>query len=245
MSSISCVKESFIDTPKLPDFTEYVSSHVLSGLCKIGGYEVLRHGTTWSRSISILQNGADPHYGGSITRSAFASPTVITYEPLTDISVSITEANAKGRFYVFRDSTFDGGIPHPLSFLFKRLLPIFHSFLAYRQDSMANSGGIFTKWMCVVSIVKAIFTPKLKFIYTLEEIPSIFEDDPDYTGETAYRTSQPLSADRIGLGGLINHLESARVWTHIKEHPGKAIQGIAQLAIGILLTAIPGLGYLT
>ncbi len=245
MSCISLIKENFINSWRIPDFSDCISSHVLSGLCKIGGYEVLRHGTTCSRSISIIQNGTDPHYGGLITKSAFASPTLITNEPPTDFSMSITEANAKGRFYVFRDTTFNGGLPSLATILFKRLLPIFHSFLAYREESMANSGGVFTKWMYIVSIVKAIFTPKLKFIYTLDEIASVFEDDPDYTEKTAYRTSQSLSADRIGLGGLINHLDRAHVWTHIKEHPGKAIQGIIQLTIGIFFTAIPGLGYLT
>jgi len=255
--------------------TQCVSSHVLSGLCKIGGYEILRHGTSWSNYKSILKTGVDLDRGGRTTEDStdkYVTCTEVSCEPdgrkkitVTRVLRSETECahnrhavNAKGKFYVFRDSKLgidqEGHrvISRCTSSVYKRFGPIQHSTLAYLAQYVKEStDGEQRGWMIVAAFIKAIFTPKLKFIYSLQEIEghsgreALFEKDPDYSCEGAYRTSQSLPNDRIGMAGFFTHADRAHMWKHIKENPGKLIQGIIQLVIGIFLTLIPGLGFLT
>src|SRR5271170_5025857 len=42
-----------------------ISSHVTVGLAKMFGFEVLRHGTSYSNYFNILENGTDPNRGGA------------------------------------------------------------------------------------------------------------------------------------------------------------------------------------
>lgn len=61
----------------------------------------------------------------------------------------------------------------------------------------------------------------------------------------AYRTPHSLPSNRIGLSGLFGNVNASHVWKHLKSHPLRVAQGVAQLAVGIVLSSIPGLGYLT
>lgn len=255
--------------------TQCISSHVLSGLCKIYGNEILRHGTSWTNYKSILKMGVDLSRGGRTTEDCTGNyvtcssttclpdgrlETTVTKIPKAQTSLARNHLaiNAENKFYVFRDSKFgvtpDGHtvLSRFLVPLFKRGGPIQHSFLAYlaqyiKEDNDREERG----WMTVAALIKAVFTPKLKFIYSLQEIEgsleteALFENDPDYSNESAYRTAHALSNDRIGIVGFFSHAYKSHVWKHIKNNPGKCIQGVIQLSAGILLTAIPGLGYIT
>jgi hypothetical protein len=250
--------------------TQCLSSHILSGLCKIAGYEVLRHGTSWSNYVSIVRNGADVRKGGETTDQVDDKYTISCVSTnLPDGSVKITEKRerrtepsemvlrAKNHFYVFRDSKLgvraDGtrALNWFLSMIGRRIGAIMHSFLAYvGQEKKACDEEISFAKHCI-AFRKALFTPKLKFIYSLDEIEGaegkegIFEKDPDYGEESAYRTSQNLPSDRIGIMGFFAHTNAAHFFKHLRSNPGRVCQGIMQLAAGILLTAIPGLGVIT
>ena len=249
--------------------SQCMSSHILSGLCKITGYEVLRHGTSWASYKSIIKNGADLRKGGETTElSAGKYETVISSKRFDDGHLETTETirlrttkaagveAAQNHFYVFRDSEMgiasDGTwkmLP-PHAPLARRWGPIIHSGLAYRAE-YERAGVLMNLLRRISMVIKAIFTPKLKFIYSMKEIkgkngtPGIFENDPDYGEEGAYRTSQPLPSNRIGLLGLFAHMKAHHAWKHLKSNPGRVALGIVQLAVGLLLTAIPGLGYIT
>jgi hypothetical protein len=250
--------------------TQCVSSHVLSGLCKITGYEILRHGTSWTSYKSLLTTGVDPKRGGETTElSTGKYETETSYKTLSDGTQKITvvkklrttkdsmASRAQGYFYVFRDRELgvakNGGraLSRFLVPIGKRFGPVLHSYAAYvaqHEKSCEKEMSFIGK---IVTVVKAIFTPKLKFIYSSEEIngtdgkKGIFENDPDYGEEAAYRTSQALPSDRIGMPGFFAHATKEHAWRHLKTNPGRVIQGIIQLAAGIFLTAIPGLGVIT
>jgi hypothetical protein len=251
--------------------TQCLSSHVLSGLCKITGYEALTHGTNWHNYKSIIRNGANPKMGGETTKKACEFKpriksqkmgyvdgewTVIKTEYCTDTTDG---ERAENHFYVFRDSELgvkeDGTreISRGMAFLCQKLFPLRHAFLAYEaqtgEEHVKKPGLLNIKR--IANIAKTIFTPKIKFIYPLQEIngksPSdrLLEKDDDYCAEAAYRTTYPLPADRIGLIGLGSHMDKKHVWEHIKSNPGRVALGCAQLTLGGILTAIPGVGFLT
>ncbi len=250
--------------------TQCVSSHVLSGLCKIAGYEILRHGSSWANYKSILRSGADPRRGGTTTDQSEGRYEIGThYTTLADGSVKITETktlktkispSAKGsrnHFYVFRDSFLGIGkngkrtYPWILSTIGKRFGPVIHSYNAYVAEYEKTSKEEAGTLKRIAAFAKGFFTPKIKFIYSLDEVNGdngkngLFENDPEYGEEAAYRTSQPLPADRIGLLGLLAHANKKHVIEHVKAHPGRVILGIIQLSCGILFTAVPGLGVIT
>ena len=102
-------------------------------------------------------------------------------------------------------------------------------YLAYSSETK-NLGNT------LLHFFKAIFTPKLKFIYSLDEIKPLFINDPDYGQEAAYLTTHSLPSDRIGLMGLMAHAEKRHVWNHIQTNPCKVVLGITQLALGIFLS---------
>jgi hypothetical protein len=246
--------------------TQCLSSHILSGLCKIMGYDILRHGTSWDNYKSIIRTGANPKKGGETTKKAceegerrvketrydYVGGKRITIEILCDDPTD--GEKAENHFYVFRDSAFgvraDGTreISPFLAMLVKRLFPLRHTYLAYKAQIGRLHATTADK---IANIAKTIFTPKIKFIYSPQEINDaspqdrFFENDPDYGDEAAYRTTHHLPADRIGLIGFCSHVNMKHAWEHLKSHPGRAALGIAQLAVGIILTAIPGAGFLT
>lgn len=207
-----------------------VSNHVLAGVCKITGYEVLAHGTSWNSFLSILQNGADPSRGGETSE---ASPGG-GYSGLERI---------KGKFFVTKDSE--------TSRFSSNAIPLFHSALAYVKEykkcTQLDNKTLVPLGTMIASVIAALFTPRIRFIYTLDEIhgtenEAIFEDDPDYDGR-AYRTSLVLPGSRIGWVGLAGHMNLEHVRAHLQNNPERVAQGVVQVALGVLLTAT-GLGIL-
>ena len=249
--------------------THLVSSHVLSGLCKITGYEILRHGTSWTNYTAIIGEGADPRRGGLTTELAERHQTSTSYINRPDGTwgtktvQTIREApshiatKARNHFYVFRDTELgvreDGcrALSPLMSSIGKIVGPIMHSFLAYQAEYVRDHQEQMGVICSIIALVKAIFTPKLNFIYSLEEIhgadskPAMFEKDPDYGEESAYRTQHTLPSNRIGLAGFLTHLDMNHAKEHIMTHPLRVVHGIAQLCLGIFLTIIPGLGIIT
>lgn len=229
-----------------------ISSYVTEGLAKIFDFEVLRHGTSIPNYLSIIENGADPAYGGT-------GSTVILYNVDSD-GISLEAETCKGRFHVFKDSEcvlapHDNGkrgaytsYRFPVvGHIIKRTHTHFHAVLS----GISYAKNIDNK---IVKIVASIFlgianffSPKLRFIYRKSEIgtlenPGIFEDDPDYNN-MAYRTNQKLPNDRIGLIGICKQAtlaDAKRAW---KVNPLNVLTGVGQVIVGIGLT-IRGLGIL-
>ncbi|MBS0655865.1 MAG: hypothetical protein JSR46_08820 [Verrucomicrobia bacterium] len=242
--SISAIQESLLLTTQFASL--FVSNHVLLGLCKITGYEVLRHGTSWCNFLSIVQNGADPTRGGETTGAARA---------FLGSNVKHLAARARGHFYVTRDSELSldancGPFTGVVTYLAKSIIPSMHAFLVYikvyQEQNLLSPKNEVPAWALIGCLFCAIFTPKIQFIYSLEEIhgngaqPAIFENDPDYR-HSAYQTSELLPRDRIGLLGLVANAKKEHVFEHISNNPGRVAEGVAQLAVGIFLTAT-GLG---
>lgn len=226
----------------------FISTHVTRGLCKVLGYETLTHGTSFASYLSILKSGGDPRRGGQTTA-------------LT-MSDSLGQA-ARNYFYVFRDSEITlAGLVDPthvsdntrekvgtafLKSILRRIHPIYHTYYAYIAEYKKHSNSVVPKWVKVLNAIRAIFTPKIRFIYSLDEIRNnhhkgaIFERDVDYAMGLAYRTKEPLPSERIGLIGLLKHADKAHVIQHIKSQPGRVVMGVGQVALGIFLT-YKGLG---
>ncbi|NGX33725.1 MAG: hypothetical protein K1060chlam1_00066 [Candidatus Anoxychlamydiales bacterium] len=223
--------------------TLLISTHVTRGLCKIAGYECLAHATSFTNYISILKSGGNPSKGGETTKLAVNSE-------LGD--------RANNYFYVFRDSTITlQSLISPegpqsirekigvfcVKSIYRRIFPFPHSYYSYiaqckkKHSSLSN----ISKWIILSSIFCSIFTPQIRFIYTLEEISTIAKDDDDYAMGLAYKTSHHLPCDRIGILGFLKHLQKDHILKHINNHPSKVIQGIGQFALGIFLT-YKGLG---
>lgn len=221
----------------------FVSTHVTRGLCKILGYEALEHGTSFSNYISILKSGGDPGKGGETTSLAMNDEV---------------GKKAQNYFYVFRDSKISlAGIVPPdfepqngrekigfslMKSICRRSFPLYHIYYSYIAEYMKkHPGEEVPRWVKVVDMVRALFTPRVRFIYNLEEIQGAFEEDKDYNMGLAYRTREHLPNDRISLMGLFKHAKGDHVVQHIKNHPCEVIKGIGQLAAGIFLT-YSGLG---
>lgn len=237
--------------------TQLISSHVLSGLSKIWGFDILRHGTSWSNYKSIVQNGADPKRGGTTT-DAVINKKLFAPPPPNEEGEKATLETPQGKFYVFRDSRFgvyrnpdgkevDLTKSQPKS-LFKRILPNFFSYYAYGAECSDKELSLSAK---ISNFFKALFTPKLKFIFSRDEIQvpkKIFIDDPDFLAYSAAYTTNKIDPDRIGLIGLFNQksaqAEYVENYQKDTQFRGRRMAGVAQVAAGIFLTVI-GLGAVT
>ncbi len=204
-----------------------VSGLVHDGIAQLLGLEVLRHGTSWSNAISILNKGALAGHGGATTR------VVKPEDP--DLA-----KKSCGFVHVFRDSDFGGGVQGmaiPFAFV-KRGLAKKHTWFATKAQ-ITNYSGIIAKG---IRLFAGIFCPTIRFMFKPEELSDRFEKDPFY-GEAAYRTRRNIQADRIGLIGAFNHGWDGRVVQRLKADPTKALIGVAQLTAGIALTIL-GLGFI-
>lgn len=246
-----------------------ISSHVIVGLAKIFDFEILTHGTSFTNCYGILKNGADPSKGGSkigstkfyvggdrdsiFTKNAnnqfyvfkdseakkglgckITSTIYHSDKPPTIIS-GFKDKNGK----VFQEQQFT-----ELSFINQLelyLSPRFHAALA----AISHTDTIESKVKKIAEqifygISNFLFSPTLRFIYTLNETKNIFEDDPDYAGY-AYRTSERLPNSRIGLIGVCKYANSEGFKTGLQRRPVRVIAGVVQLLAGSILTCM-GLG---
>ena len=214
-----------------------VSSHVTEGLCKIGGFESLRHGTSVSHFFSISKNGADPK-----------------------IAVQHATKQPDRKFFVLKDSE--------NSYLSKRLWPRFYAmdkgafFGARLMKKVTSNKRLIESSAALSALVHTIFPPMVRFIYRPSEIKNIFQGDKivelrerngvthsdaerkhwEEMGALALETQFKLPVDRIGLVGICSHISLQDVSTAIHHNPVRVISGVAELALGGLLTYY-GLGW--
>lgn len=221
-----------------------ISTHVLQGICKVTGYEVLSHGTG-TCYFSILKNGAQPSYGG--TASNFKE------------GMEFAVKESKNKFFVFKDSKINVDLkilPSCLHFIenffVHKCFIAAHSGFAYISEYRLKNhiplSARLSKLIILRMVAYAIFSPRIRFVYTLKEIhgeknvQGIFKNDKDY-GQTAYCTTQILPNHRIGLVGFVNHFSWKHAFTYICNNPTRVMVGITELSIGIFLT-MTGLGTL-
>ncbi|MEI8299997.1 MAG: hypothetical protein WCG10_00090 [Chlamydiota bacterium] len=217
-----------------------LSSHVTEGLCKIGGFESLRHGTSVSHFFSILKNGADPK-----------------------VAVQYATKQPDRKFFVLKDSE--------NSYLSKRLWPRFYAmdkgaiFGASLMKKATSNKRLIESSVVVSMLMHTIFPPMVRFIYRPSEIEKgdIFQGDKivelrerngvihsdaerkhwEEMGALALETQSKLPVDRIGLVGICSHISLQDVSTAIHDNPVRVISGVAELALGGLLTYY-GLGWI-
>jgi len=176
-----------------------------AGLSQFLALDTLRHGTNPASYIHILFNGADPSHGGSITGSSIA------------LARSLQE-NAKGYFYVFKDSAFlqspecpnasdnpQSPIPLICNTALKIIFPRLHAIASGISSTGLPEDENVSVEKAAIGALSGLFTPTVKFRFTPEDAqchtpsdPSIdpdtciFEDDADYRGGIAYRTTHNL-----------------------------------------------------
>ena len=248
-----------------------ISSQVTIGLAKIFDFEILTHGTSFANCYGILKNGADPSKGGSeIGSTKFFSGgdsnssfiknaknyfyvfkdseakkgldcqvTSTTYHPDKPPTIISGFQDENGK--VFKEQQFA-----ELSFIDElelHLSPRFHAALAaisHTDTIESNVRKIAERIFYGVS--NFLFSPTIRFIYTLNETKNIFEDDADYAGY-AYKTSEKLPNSRIGLVGVCNYANSEGFKRGLQKRPLRVIAGVAHLLAGVILT-FTGLGLL-
>lgn len=243
-----------------------VPSIMVDGLAKIFNFEVLRHGTSLTNYISILQNGADPARGGS--------GSTVTYTG--GANTSDFALRTHGHFYVFKDSETNQGMyqrvesgklvvnresPYEAKMVFESyyedqnrnkyekqqyreltlvekienmLAPSFHAAMTSNSTSLEENGRLAAAKNIVRGLFNFTFTPTLKFIYPLNDIPKIFEHDPDYAGK-AYMTSHALPNNKIGLIGICSQASLQSLKEGLRERPYRVLTGAAQVLTGGIL----------
>jgi hypothetical protein len=246
-----------------------VSSQVTIGLAKVFDFEILTHGTSFRNCYGILKNGADPSKGGSEigsttfyangnsnssvmqnannyfyvfkdseAKKGLSSKTTRVIHHLNGPSTVISgfqDKNGK----IFKEQQFED-----LSFidhLELYLSPRFHAALAgiSHTDSIENKVKKIVEQI-FYGVTNFLFSPTLRFIYTLDETKNIFESDPDYAGY-AYRTSEKLPNSRIGLVGVCKHANIEGLKRGLQERPARVVAGAVQVLAGSILTCT-GLG---
>jgi hypothetical protein len=244
-----------------------ISSHITIGLAKIFDFEVLTHGTSLPNCYGILKKGADPSKGGSEMGSTFNSredpedsyiknaknhfylfkdseaktglykeEKVTTFtNPPTKFSQYLDDKGEIFKEQQYRDLSF---IENVALYLGPRIHAAF--------SGISASAHIDNKVKRIAAkvfhfISNLLFSPTLRFIYTLEETKRIFEDDPDYGG-VAYRTSERLPNSRIGLAGVCLHANIEGFKRGVQKRPIRVVSGMVHLLAGSLLTCM-GLGF--
>lgn len=245
-----------------------ISSQVTIGLAKIFDFEILTHGTSFTNCYGILKNGADPSKGGSKigstnfyvggdSSSSFIKNTNNYFYVFKDseakkgLGCKITSTS-----YHSDEPTTISGFQDENGKFFKEqqfkelslinqmelyLSPRFHAALAAISHTDTIENKIKKNFERIFyGASNFLFSPTLRFIYTLDETKNIFEDDPDYAGY-AYRTSERLDSERIGLIGVCRQASIEGFKRGLQKRPLRVIAGVAHLLAGFILT-YKGLG---
>lgn len=236
-----------------------ISSQVTVGLAKIFDLEVLMHGSSFTNCYGILKNGGDPSKGGNENGSTLISnqlmsdnrelpknhfyvfkDTEIRHNPRQECE---TVVNAEGKEITILKEIKDSG-DEP-SILKKILTP----YVFARFHAVLSGISHIHSYNLPCKIIQGIFfgfinlfSPTLRFIYTLQEARTIFEGDPEYGG-LAYMTTHKLPNSRIGLIGVYNQMSMEGLSRGIQERPWRVAAGVVQLIAGSLITST-GFGYL-
>ena len=246
-----------------------ISSHVIIGLAKIFDFEILTHGTKFTNCYGILKNGADPSKGGSEIGSTkfytrgnskvdFIGRTNNYFYVFKDTEAKkgLCTKEESTQFFPDKPPTVFSGFKNKNGNRFKEqqfkeksltdritiyLSPRFHAALAAISHtvSIENKVKRIAKQI-FYGVSNFLFSPTLRFIYTLDETKKIFEDDPDYAGY-AYRISERLPNSRIGLVGVCKHANVEGFKNGLQKRPLRVIAGVVHLLAGTILTCT-GLG---
>lgn len=246
-----------------------ISSQLTIGLAKIFDFEILTHGTTFKNCYGILKNGADPSKGGSeigstivsaqgdsnnqavkdahnffyvfkdteATKTRYSESTTNIYNSDGTVTKIIEFEDREGN--TFKEQQYRG-----LDFTEKpgfHLLPKFHAILAAIGPNVKTENKVKKNAEIIFKgAFTFLFSPTLRFMYTLDETKAIFEDDPDYGGY-AYRTPTNLPNNRIGLIGVCKHANIEGFKRGLRTRPMRVTTGVVQLIAGSILTCT-GLG---
>ncbi len=243
-----------------------ISSQITVGLAKIFNFEILTHGTSFRNFLGILKTGGDPQKGGSKTGSTgFDAPPdsnmlkaslnhfyvfkdtkaqeVVRNETIihkVDNSEDYRYKNKEGCVVYegperqYRDSSLCEN-------LINCVRPRIHATVSGMMQAGGEEGIVGTAKKAVYAAGNFFFSPTLRFMYAKEEISDVFENDPDYHGR-AYRTTQKVSNDRIGLIGVLQHASLEGVKGGLKERPLRVVTGVVQVIAGAALTYY-GIGF--
>jgi hypothetical protein len=242
-------------------FSLLVSSQLTDGLAKLFNFDILRHGTSISNSFSILKQGVDPSRGGTGSAKGsirYVIPCRNKFHVFKDVLRSC-KGEVKIEFYGYKPNPQTGELEtkkmyiaksYELEFtLFQRItFPMQRLFCLKAHAYLAGLNSTFDRTeLKIGNIAKSIFlgltsmlSPTVKFMYTKEEIPTIFEEDLDYNG-AAFKTGEALSNDRIGLVGILKHAKVENITKGFKENPLRTVIGVIQIVAGTALT-LTGLG---
>ena len=149
-----------------------ISSYVTEGIAKMGGYEVLRHGTSFPNYLGILRNGADPSHGGKTTdKTAFDEDTK-------------KQAKAcKNHFFVFKDSEAHFNDPQVqlklpiIGHIFKRTHTRLHAVLGGAALAKNGKNKVVLKVQKIFLGFINFFCPILRFVYRKNEMQKFSSEE--------------------------------------------------------------------
>ena len=218
-------------------FFDPIVDFFTQGLSDFLALETLRHGTSLQNYISIRLNGPDPKRGGGNSGASKGA----------DSEHFIKES--KGYFFLSKDS--ESYLEELGSFraqLYNRCLP--SRMYCGLSASTTISGKGFPKKLLQISIIvfNVLFVPTLKFRFLPEDISGKFINDPDNRcilnpGKgLAYRTTQSIGTDHIGLKGILTQGLKGNLFGRMKAHPGKVCWGLVKLINPVGITILFALG---
>lgn len=247
-----------------------ISSHITIGLAKIFNFEVLTHGTSLKNYMGIITQGADPSKGGSAEGSTpfytggamnsdFAQRTRNHFYVFKDSEIkqakyeksSGSRLNERFEMVSYVEYLDERGNRHLQQeyrslTLFEKIeiliAPRLHAALSAIgkiPDTENKTADLAKRWF--YGSLNGLFSPTLRFIYTLEHTKRLFEDDPDYSGK-AYRTPHALSNDKIGLIGVCQQASAQGFIEGMSTRPLRVLSGAVHLVAGTVFTAT-GLGF--
>lgn len=185
------------------------------------------HGTSPKAYHSIMNQGADPGYGGKGGESRFYK--VIGKE--RELNPSDSQGwNCTNRFFVCLDSG---------NLIFKRLIPRVYAIVAcIGENSTQESDSLKKALIVFISILEGLCSPTLKFRFNDKDNIQFQEDTTGYPSGYVGFTQEAIATHHIGFFGSLNHGLNSEWFGRLKNNPISFTYGLLKL---ILISSIIGL----
>lgn len=210
-----------------------LSSHVLRGVCKITGYELLESGVTLPEYLSYSCSGLPKEI-----RSIKDSELEIIEKPESYIEhfFHYLGTGIKRRALAFGESlgryecwSFIDGSP------------------TSKSKKVAHTIAKYAQYICY--IVASYFTPRIRAVYPKKEIKEHFtelnfkkaeyeipEHEKEYMLGAMIQPKETIPSDRLQYAGLLSQIDKKHMYDHITKNPTRVALGVTQVGFGVFLT---------
>ncbi|MBI2742592.1 MAG: hypothetical protein HYX48_01580 [Chlamydiales bacterium] len=205
------------------------------GLGNLLGLEVLRHGTCFSNYVGILTHGGDPSKGGNPSGA-----TVITQKLMPDnekAKQSQKEILEKTKKYFFVSP--DSEIKYFRGYFAVLWIQpaYFAGFSGYASAAGESDSCLVKIYGFANAFFNGLFTPTLRFKFSLEETQKLFVPDKDL-GETGCKTAENIPPERLGITGSLQEGLNSDLFNRIARNPAKFLFGLCEVVIAIALSTL-------